>query len=141
MIKRFLLATDFGGAGPYQGQLRTVLAELAPGVPVIDLLADFVTFRPDLAGYLLPHLLRDLPADNLVLAVVDPGVGGERDVLVLQTERNWFVAPDNGLLSQVARRAGRVRWWRVDWRPQRLSASFHGRDLFAPVAARIAVTV
>ena len=60
--------------------------------------------------------------------------------MVLSAGGRWYVGPDNGLFELVARRAaGGVRWWEITWRPERLSASFHGRDLFAPVAARIAL--
>jgi S-adenosylmethionine hydrolase len=71
-------------------------------------------------------------------AVVDPGVGGRRDALVIEVEGRHFVGPDNGLLSILWQRARRRKCWRIAWRPQRLSASFHGRDLFAPVAAALA---
>jgi len=67
---------------------------------------------------------------------VDPGVGGERDALVVHAPGLTLVGPDNGLLSRVR---GISRVERIDWRPARLSASFHGRDLFGPVAARLGV--
>jgi S-adenosylmethionine hydrolase len=71
-------------------------------------------------------------------AVVAPGVGTARLPVVVQAEGSWYVGPDNGLFALVARRAARTRVWEITWRPPRLSASFHGRDLFAPVAARLA---
>lgn len=137
-IKRIALVTDFGSGGPYTGQMELSLAALAPDVPVVELVSDLPAFRPDLAAYLLPALVRDLPASTLYLCVVDPGVGGERAALVVQTDGNWFVGPDNGLFAMVVRQARRARVLRVDWRPQRLSESFHGRDLFAPIAAKLA---
>ena len=137
-LKRIALVTDFGGAGPYVGQVKIQLAALAPAVPVIDLISDLVPFRPDLAAYLLPALMRDLPADTLYLCVVDPGVGGPREALIGDFDGRVCVGPDNGLFAPLARRARTPRLWRILWRPERLSASFHGRDLFAPVAARLA---
>jgi S-adenosylmethionine hydrolase len=136
-VRRIALVTDFG-AGPYVGQMRLRLSELAPQVPVIDLIADLPRFRPDLAAYLLPALARDVPAGTLYLCVVDPGVGGERAALALEADGNWYVGPDNGLLAIAARRAADRRVLRVDWRPPRMSASFHGRDLFVPIAAMLA---
>ena len=65
------------------------------------------------------------------------GGGGDRRGLVLEADGDLFVGPDNGLLSRVARRARRARVWRIDWRPDGVSASFHGRDWFAPVAAAL----
>ena len=79
-----------------------------------------------------------MPVETLFLTVIDPGVGGERQGLVLETDRFWFVGPDNGSLALAARRSNECRLWSINWQPPKLSASFHGRDLFAPVAARIA---
>jgi len=137
MIDRIALVTDFGTSGPYVGQMKLHLAELAPRIPVIELVSDCVPFRSDLAAYLLPALVRDMPIPSLYLCVVDPGVGGERAVLAVLADGSWYVGPDNGLLALVARRAKDVRILRVDWRPPRLSATFHGRDLFAPVGAML----
>ena len=75
------------------------------------------------------------------MAVVDPGVGGRRDSIVVQLNGQSFVGPDNGLLSVLWRRAHARKCWRIRWRPARLSRSFHGRDLFAPVAAALATRV
>jgi hypothetical protein len=72
------------------------------------------------------------------VAVVDPGVGGARAPLALEVDGVRLVGPDNGLFEPLLRRAGRCAVQRILWRPPRLSASFHGRDLFAPVAARLA---
>lgn len=135
-IRQLALVTDYGD-GPYVGQMRARLADLIPALPSIDLVHDLPAFRPDLAAYLLPALVRDMPAGMLFLCVVDPGVGGARDLLLLRADGAWFVAPDNGLLALVARRAKSVDAWRIGWRPAVLSASFHGRDWFVPVAGRL----
>ncbi len=130
--------TDFGWTGPYVGQMKAVLAALAPGAPVIDLMHDAPMFAPRPAAYLLAALAERLPAGAVVLGVVDPGVGTRRHPVVVQAGGRRYVGPDNGLFSQVARRAGPAAAWRIDWRPPALSATFHGRDLFAPVAAMLA---
>ncbi|MGQ9364762.1 SAM hydrolase/SAM-dependent halogenase family protein [Azospirillum sp. ST 5-10] len=134
-----VLFTDFGLAGPYTGQVKAVLAGLAPGVPVIDLMADAPACDPRRAAYLLAAYAPEFPAGSVFVCVVDPGVGGERRPLVVDADGRRYVGPDNGLFELVRRRAGDVRVRRIDWRPARLSASFHGRDLFAPVAARLAL--
>jgi hypothetical protein len=72
------------------------------------------------------------------MAVVDPGVGTPRDAVVAKAGGRWFVGPDNGLLSIVAARHSDTRLWRITWLPDGLSATFHGRDLFALIAADIA---
>jgi hypothetical protein len=133
-----VLFTDFGLAGPYLGQLRAVLHRLAPAVPVIDLFADAPAFEPRLAAYLLAAYVAEFPPGTVFLAVVDPGVGSARAPAAVEADGRWFAGPENGLFAVLARRAAHCRWWRIDWRPERLSASFHGRDLFAPVAAGLA---
>ena len=134
-----VLFTDFGLTGPYTGQMKAVLAEHAPAVPVIDLFADAPAFQPYLSAYLLGAYCGAVPQGGVLLGVVDPGVGTDRLPLVVRADGRWFVGPDNGLFELVMRRAADLEAWTIDWRPDRLSASFHGRDLFAPVAARLAL--
>jgi len=132
------LFTDFGLAGPYTGQVKAVLADRAPGMPVVDLFADLPAGRPKPAAYLLAAYGPWFPPGTVVLAVVDPGVGSERRGVVVEADGRFYVGPDNGLFELLRRRAA-ARSWEIVWRPALLSASFHGRDLFAPVAARLAV--
>jgi S-adenosylmethionine hydrolase len=134
-----VLCTDFGLSGPYVGQVKTVLARIAPAVPVIDLFADLPAFAPKLSAYLLAAYAGWFEAGDVIVAVVDPGVGGARAALVVETDGKWFVGPDNGLFELVLRRAREARCFAIAWRPAALSATFHGRDLFAPVAARLAL--
>lgn len=133
-----LLFTDYGWHDPYVGQVKAVLASQAPEVAVIDLLHAVPDFNAHAGAHLLAALCRDLPAGATVLAVVDPGVGGPREAVVVEVEGRFFVGPDNGLLSVLAGRAAEARTWRIVWRPEKLSDSFHGRDLFAPIAAALA---
>lgn len=133
-----VLFTDYGWTDPYVGQVKAVLAQQAPGVPVIDLMHDVPAFNAHAGAQLLAALVAPFPAGSVFLAVVDPGVGTPRETLVAEADGRWFVGPDNGLLSIVTARAAAARYWRIVWRPQRLSDTFHGRDLFAPVAAALA---
>lgn len=135
-MRNVIFVTDFG-VGPYTGQMQLRIKELLPHTDCIDLISDLPPFRPDLAAYLLPALTRDIASGNLYLCVVDPGVGGEREPLAIRADGNWFIGPDNGILSQVVRRADSVKILCPQWRPCWSSESFHGRDLFAPIAARI----
>jgi S-adenosyl-L-methionine hydrolase (adenosine-forming) len=116
-----LLCTDFGLAGPYVGQVKAVLARKAPGVPVIDLFADLPPFRPQLAAYLLAAYGEAFEAGDIILAVVDPGVGSARAALALEADGRWYVGPDNGLFEIVLRRARATRCWAIEWRPTDLS--------------------
>lgn len=135
-----VLFTDFGTRGPYTGQMTAVLRTIAPAVPVVNLLSDAPAFDPRASAYLLAAYARPLPPETVILGVVDPGVGGERLPCVVRADHRWFVGPGNGLFEMVMRRASEpVESWQIDWRPQRLSNTFHGRDLFAPVAARLAL--
>jgi S-adenosylmethionine hydrolase len=133
-----LLFTDYGAADIYVGQVKAVLAECARGIPVIDLLHEAPPFDVRAGAHLLAALSARLQAGDVVLAVVDPGVGGARDAIAVNAEGRWFVAPDNGLASVVAARANNADLFTIGWRPEALSVSFHGRDLFAPVAAMLA---
>ena len=134
-----VLFTDFGLAGPYTGQVKAALAREAPGVPVIDLFADAPAFDPQLSAYLLAAYAHEFPAGTVFVCVVDPGVGTARRPLWVQADGRTFVGPDNGLFELVRRRAVDFKAAAIDWTPPRLSATFHGRDLFAPVAARLAL--
>jgi S-adenosylmethionine hydrolase len=133
-----VLFTDFGLAGPYTGQMKAVLHREAPGVPVIDLFADAPMRDPRAAAYLLAAYAAWFPAGTIILAVVDPGVGGERPPVVVEADGIRYVGPGNGLFELVRRRARAVTVSEIAWRPPALSVSFHGRDLFAPVAAMLA---
>lgn len=132
------LVTDFGPFGPYVGQMQAVLARSAPAMPVIDLLNDAPAFAPEASAHLMAALADHLPADATVLGVIDPGVGTDRRPVALQADGRWYVGPDNGLFDVVAARADEAAWHEIVWRPEHLSASFHGRDLFAPVAGFLA---
>jgi len=133
-----VLFTDFGSAGIYLGQVKAAIEREAPGIPVIDLFNDAPAFNIRAAAHLLASLVPEFPQGSVFVAVVDPGVGGTRVPVALRADGYRFVGPDNGLLSVFAARAARIEVFRIAWKPGRLSSSFHGRDLFAPVAARIA---
>ena len=138
MAMSIFLFTDFGAADIYVGQVKAVLQQRASNVPVIDLLHDAPAFNAQASAHLLAALSMQIPPGSVTLAVVDPGVGGARDAVALVADGNWFIGPDNGLLSVLAGRAKACIYWRITWRPEKLSASFHSRDLFAPVTAAIA---
>jgi len=133
-----VLFTDFGAADPYVGQLHGVLVHEAPEVAIVDLLHAAPAFDPKASAYLLAALAPRFPAGSVFVCVVDPGVGGSREALIVRSDDRWYVGPDNGLFEIIVRRGRDVEVRAIRWRPPELSASFHGRDLFAPVAARIA---
>ncbi len=131
------LFTDFGVEGLYTGQMEAVIGAIAPQARIIDLLNNAPQSNPFLSSYLLQALCRYLPAETIFLAVIDPGVGGSRRAIVVEADGQFFVGPDNGLFNGVAKQAQKRRFYEILWRPEHCSLSFHGRDIFAPVAARL----
>jgi S-adenosylmethionine hydrolase len=132
----FVLFTDFSWNGPYVGQMKAELVRRCPNVPVVDLMHDAPPFNAQASAYLLAAYSGSLPDSAVIVAVVDPGVGGKRNALAIQADRRWLVGPDNGLLTVLARRAERLRAWVLPIAGD-ASATFHGRDVFAPAAADI----
>ena len=135
-----VLFTDFGLEGPYVGQVKTVLHLKAPGTVVIDLFSDAPAHNPKASAYLLAAYATGFPEGTVFLGVVDPGVGGTRRALVIRIGGRWYVGPDNGLAELLMRHEkGRIEAWEILWKPDNCSASFHGRDIFSPVSARLAM--
>jgi len=105
-------------------------------VPVVDLFAHAPVGNPKTSAYLLAAYTPWFAERTIFLCVVDPGVGGERPAIIVEADGRWYVG--NGLFELIQRRAAAARRWDIEVTPEHLSASFHGRDLFAPVAAKLA---
>ncbi len=132
-----LLFTDFGNSGPYQAQMSAQLRLAGYDGDIFPLFSDAPVFNPQAAGCLLAAYKNDFPKGSLFLSVVDPGVGSKRRPLALKASGHWFVGPDNGLFEKLVLEDPEAEIFEIIWRPATLSASFHGRDLFAPIAANI----
>lgn len=133
------LLTDFGDADYYVAAVKGVLLQLAPEVTLVDVGHQVTPGDVEGAAFLVAAAARWYPAGSIHLAVVDPGVGGERRILVARCDERWYVAPDNGLLTPILDDADEVR--EVDADDIFLTgpgSTFHGRDRFAPVAAYLA---
>jgi S-adenosylmethionine hydrolase len=100
-----VLFTDFGLQGPYTGQMKAVLHQTAPGIPIIDLFADAPTGNPKASAYLLAAYAQWFAAGTTFLCVVDPGVGGARPPAMLDADGRWYVGPGSGLFELIERRA------------------------------------
>ena len=133
-----VLFTDFGIHDPYVGQVKARLLALAPAQQIVDLLHEAPAYNAHASAHLLAAFAPTFSPGTVFLAVVDPGVGTLRDAIVLLSGGHWYVGPDNGLMSIVATRNSDAKLWRITWQPKGMSATFHGRDLFAVVAAEIA---
>jgi S-adenosylmethionine hydrolase len=131
-----VLFTDFGSSDIYVAQVKAVLRRHG-AADILDLLHDAPAFNIRASAHLLAALSSRFDPGSVFLAVVDPGVGSDREAAVVMTEGRWYVGPDNGLLSVLASRS-ETNFFSITWRPDNLSRSFHGRDLFAPIAAAIA---
>jgi len=129
------LLTDFGTADSYVGEVKGVLASGAADAVLVDITHDIPPGDVAAASYVLGRAWRTFPRGTVHLAVVDPGVGTARRALAAQVAGHGFVAPDNGLLSDVFA-AGDARVVRLPI-PAGASRTFHGRDVFAPAAARL----
>ena len=138
------LTTDFGLREPFVGIMKGVMLAHAAQLRFIDMAHDVSAFQPVEAGFWLAGALRYFPAGTLHMAVVDPGVGTPRSILVALASEQALLAPDNGLLAPLAVRGKIDRVIRVDntrlvqFGVSDVSATFHGRDVFAPLAAAIA---
>ena len=132
-----VLFTDFGLEGPYIGQVKARILADAPAATIIDLFSDAPAHNPKACSYLLAAYAAEFQTGTVFVAVVDPGVGSERAALAIEADGRWFVGPGNGLLEIAARRVGKLATWEIDFDQNSVSASFHGRDLFAPVAAAL----
>ncbi len=135
MSRMITLLTDFGTADGYVGEMKGTLLSLAPGATLVDVAHDIAAGDVAAGSYVLGRVWRSYPQGTVHLAVVDPGVGSQRRALAAEAGGHFFVAPDNGLLSAVFS-AAKVRAVSLAV-PAGASRTFHGRDVFAPAAARL----
>jgi S-adenosylmethionine hydrolase len=131
--------TDFGARDGYAGAMKGIVLSLAPTATLVDI-THGVPAQDVAAGALaLAQAAPLFPAGTIHVAVVDPGVGGSRADLLVEVGGHLFVGPDNGVLSLAARGERRIR--RIEalgFRREPVSPTFHGRDVFAPTAGRLA---
>ena len=135
------LLTDFGTADYYVGAMKGVILSVCPDAQVIDITHEIAPWQIAQGGAVLAQAWSCFPTGTIHVAVVDPGVGSSRQPLLAETGGHFFVAPDNGILTQVfeattpesVRAITATQYFRHP-----VSSTFHGRDIFAPVAAHLA---
>ncbi|MDY0067898.1 MAG: SAM-dependent chlorinase/fluorinase [Steroidobacteraceae bacterium] len=139
------ITTDFGHQGPFVATMKGRILGRLPQARIIDVTHEVPAYWPAEAGFWLARAYPYFPEGSVHVGVVDPGVGTTRDILVIAADGHVFLAPDNGLLAPVAARAARCEIRRLDiaaaakrFQLPPVSATFHGRDIFAPIAAEIA---
>ena len=132
------LTTDFGYKDPFVGIMKGVILTINPAVRIVDITHDISPQNISEAVFALEMSFRSFPHNTIHLAVVDPGVGSERRPLLVVTDNHYFIGPDNGIFSGVYAVSERLEVYHLTAKhyflPER-SATFHGRDVFAPVAA------
>jgi hypothetical protein len=139
------ITTDFGHQGPFVATMKGRILERMPRASIIDVTHEVHVYWPAEAGFWLSRAFPYFPLGSVHVAVVDPGVGTRRDILAVEADGHVFLAPDNGLLAPVLARARHTLIHRLDLPAAQSrfglpvpSATFHGRDIFAPLAAELA---
>lgn len=134
------LMTDFGGDGPYVAALKGIVLGLAPATTMVDVTHAIAPQNILEGAFVLSGIVDAFPPGTIHLAVVDPGVGTDRRLIAARIADQWFVAPDNGLLSGVLRGRSLQEAFELTNPAMRravISATFHGRDILAPAAAHL----
>ncbi|MBN1782964.1 SAM-dependent chlorinase/fluorinase [bacterium] len=134
------LLTDFGTDSPYPGIMKGVVLGICPAAHVVDITHDIAPQDIEAAAFVLKGAFRWFPTGSVHCAVVDPGVGSDRAVLIVRAGEHLFTAPDNGILKYIFAEFPDARVWRAGNQAYFLpdvSRTFHGRDIFAPVAAHL----
>lgn len=132
-----VLLTDFGFRDPYVGVMKGVILSICPAARVVDLCHEIPPQDIATGSRALMANYRYFPENSIFVAIVDPGVGSEREAVALRADDRLFLGPDNGLLGALdVERAVRIRNKAVMLSP--VSRTFHGRDVFAPAAAHLA---
>jgi S-adenosylmethionine hydrolase len=134
------LTTDFGHGGPYVAAMKGILLGLAPEATLVDVCHSIAPQNVLEGAFVLAGIVDAFPAGTVHLAVVDPGVGTDRRILVVKASDQWFVLPDNGVITGVTRSHEVQGVWDVknpNLARTDVSPTFHGRDVMAPAAAHL----
>ena len=135
------LLTDFGTRDHFVASVKGTILSAAPAATVVDITHEIEPQNIDEAAFTLGACYRDFPAGTIFLAVVDPGVGSARRPVAVRCDDRTFICPDNGIMSFVLEYSGEYNAFEIEnseFGSTNISATFHGRDIFAPAAARIA---
>ncbi|CUU05621.1 hypothetical protein JGI1_01287 [Candidatus Thermokryptus mobilis] len=134
------LLTDFGNRDWFVGVMKGVILKINPNVNVVDLSHEVAPQNVKEAGFILWNAYRFFPKGTIFVCVVDPTVGSDRKIIAVQTKEHIFIAPDNGILDFVLSEVEVLKSVYVENKSyflENISTTFHGRDIFAPVAAYI----
>ena len=135
------LLSDFGLKDSYVAQMKAVILSICPKATIVDISHQVERHNLRMGAFILASATPYFPDGTIHVAVVDPGVGGKRRPILIETTRSFYVGPDNGLPLLAAKSDGIKAVYHIVERrfmAEQISATFHGRDIFAPVAAQIA---
>jgi len=135
------LTTDFGLRDPYVAEMKAVILNISPNTVIVDVSHEIEKFNIRMGAYTMACAAPYFPTGTIHVAVVDPDVGTKRKAILVQTERAYFIEPDNGILALAARKQSIKHVYEISNRKLMLpnvSGTFHGRDIFAPAAAYLA---
>jgi len=135
------LLSDFGLKDSYVAQMKAAILSICPKATIVDISHQVERHNLRMGAFILASVAPYFPDGTIHVAVVDPGVGGKRRPVLIETNRSFYVGPDNGLLFLAAKSDGIKKVYHIVERrfmAEQVSATFHGRDIFAPVAAHIA---
>lgn len=138
------LTTDFGNSDPYVGMMKGIILTVNPAARVIDLSHRIEPQNLVQAGWVIKTAFTAFPAGTVHVIVVDPGVGTDRRIIAMETGNYIFLAPDNGVLTFVMEEIEAGRVYHIDNQDyflKKISRTFHGRDIFAPVSAHISTGI
>jgi S-adenosylmethionine hydrolase len=138
MVPIITLTTDFGTRDSYVAAMKAVLLQNCPAARLIDITHDIPRHDILNGSINLERAVAAFPAGTIHLAVVDPGVGADRKILIANIHGQTIVCPDNGLIAWAWRRLDGGQTFELTWRPPAPSSTFHGRDIMAPIAAQLA---
>lgn len=142
--KFITLATDFGLSDGFVGAMKGVIYAINPDATIIDISHEIGPQDVSEAAILLEASYRYFPQGTIHVVVVDPGVGSQRRAIAVETERCYFVAPDNGVLTRALMRENNVKCVELvhsEYFLNEVSNTFHGRDIFAPVASHLSLGI
>ncbi len=135
------LLTDFGTADGYVGAMKGAIKTVSANIDIIDVTHDIPAFSITRAAYTILNYYNRFPKDTVHVCVVDPGVGSGRGACIIQADRAFFVGPDNGMFDLLLAEQPSAKCFSIHNNFAESSSTFHGRDIFAPVAARLATGI
>ena len=140
-MKRIItLTSDFGLVDHYVGSMKGVVLGINPDSKIVDITHEIPKYDIIKAALVVRNFYKYFPKDSIHVVVVDPGVGTERKPLIVETEQGTFVGPDNGVFSFIMEESGSVfEITNGEFMLEDLSSTFHGRDIFAPIAAHLSL--